>query len=76
LPGILRLAGEQAVNRKAAKEMSETVEEALNKAESCGYRIDALQGLSTVPQTSEEQELVSESEAAEKEKPQTIQRVP
>ena len=76
LPGILRLAGEQAVNRKAAKEMSETVEEALNKAESCGYRIDALQGLSTVPQTSEEQELVSESEAAEKEKPQTILRVP
>jgi hypothetical protein len=72
LPAILRLAGEPTVNHKAAKEMSEAVEEALHKAEASGYRIDALRGPSTGSQASEEQELVTESQAAKKEKPQTI----
>ena len=72
-PAILRLAGEQAVNHKAAKEMSETVEEALNKAEAAGYRINAIQGPSTGSRASTDWEPVTESQAAEKEKPQTIQ---
>jgi hypothetical protein len=72
LPSILRLAGEPAVNRKAAKEMSETVEEALNKAEAAGYRIDPLLGPSVGPEAAVEQEPVNKAQVAEQEKPQTI----
>jgi hypothetical protein len=71
LPAILRQAGEQAVNRKAAKELSEAVEEALNKAEATGYRVDAMLGPSAAPDAVEAQEPVTETQAAEKEKPQT-----
>ena len=72
LPAILQLAREQAVNRKAAKEMSETVEEALNKAEAAGYRINALRGPSAGPEAAVEQKPVNETQVAEREKPQTI----
>jgi glycosidase len=68
LPAILRLAGEPTVNRKAAKEMSETVEENLNKAEAAGYRIDALRGPSAGPEVAVEQEWVTESQTTEQEK--------
>jgi hypothetical protein len=71
LPSLLLLAGEQAVNRKAAKEMSETVEKALNQAEAAGYRIDALLAPSNSPEASVKQESGVESQSAEMEKPQT-----
>ncbi len=45
LPSLLRLAGEEVVNRKAVGEISKTVAEALAAAEAAGYRIDLLLGL-------------------------------
>jgi hypothetical protein len=44
MPALLRLAGETAPSRAAVEQMSKTVEEALEKAEAAGYRIDALLG--------------------------------
>jgi len=45
MPSLLRLAGEAKFSRKAAEEMSRTVEEALASAKAAGYRIDALLGV-------------------------------
>ncbi|HET6169137.1 MAG TPA: hypothetical protein VFE01_03105, partial [Terracidiphilus sp.] len=42
MPWLLRLAGEPAPSRAAAKEMSETVKEALTEAATAGYRVDVL----------------------------------
>jgi len=72
LPSILRLAGEQAVNRKAAKEMSKAVEEALANAEAAGYRVDGLRGSSAGPEAFVEQEPVTEASLAVRVKGQTI----
>ena len=69
LPSILRLAGGPAANRAAAKEMSKTVEEELDKAEVAGYRIDALQEPSTGMELAVTQEAVVEIKAAKQIKP-------
>ncbi|MGD0730001.1 MAG: alpha-amylase family glycosyl hydrolase [Terracidiphilus sp.] len=50
MPSLLRLAGETKFDRKAAEEMSRTVEEALATAEAADYRIDALLGVSIEPE--------------------------
>jgi hypothetical protein len=42
MPSLLRLAGEAAPSRIAAKEMSETVKEALSEAAAAEYRVDAM----------------------------------
>jgi glycosidase len=62
LPSLLRLAGKPEFDRKAVKEMSKTVEEALATAEAAGYRVDALLGTSGGEDAAEEQELVVESQ--------------
>jgi glycosidase len=68
LPWLLRLAAEPAMDRRAVREMSNTVEEALATAEAAGYRIDALLGASAAAldtaQTAEP-EIESKPEQAE-----------
>jgi len=45
MPSLLHLAGEAAPSRKMIELMSKTVSEALESAETAGYRIDALLGV-------------------------------
>jgi hypothetical protein len=58
MPSLLRLAVEPAPSRAAAKEMSETVQEALAEAAAAGYRVDVLtkqeEGNRTDPEELEE----------------------
>jgi hypothetical protein len=67
MPTLLRLAGEPAPSRAAAEEMSHTVAEALESAESAHYRIDALLGEPLAEESGEEDasDLVAEPEASE-----------
>jgi glycosidase len=71
LPSMLRLAGEHAVNRKAAKEMNKTVEDALATAETAGYRIDVLQGPPAASEAIAAQDPATETQAPERKKSQT-----
>jgi cobalamin biosynthesis protein CbiD len=68
---MLRLAGEHAVNRKAAKEMNKTVEDALATAETAGYRIDVLQGPPAASEAIAAQDPATETQAPERKKSQT-----
>jgi glycosidase len=45
-PSLLRLAGEATPNRAAVEKMGQAVKDALEKAETAGYRIDAMMGVS------------------------------
>jgi len=56
MPALLRLAGEPAPSRAAAKELSELVANALHSAEAADYRINTLLGPLAVPETSESDE--------------------
>ncbi len=70
MPSLLRMAGEPAFNRKAAGEMSKTVEETLATAETAGYRIDALLGDSPAPDAAQTAEPEVESRSTEPEQAQ------
>jgi glycosidase len=67
MPALLRLAGEPVLKRSAVDELGRIVEEALERAEAAGYRIDALLGTPEEPNAVE----VESGEAGEPESPES-----
>jgi hypothetical protein len=71
MPALLRLAGEPSPKRADVEEMSKTIQEALESAESAGYRVDLLLGPALAEQETEEaaseeaEGVVVEDESAE-----------
>jgi glycosidase len=61
MPALLRLAGEPSPRRADVEQMSKTIQEALESAESAGYRVDLLLG----PALAEEEAEEAASEEAE-----------
>jgi glycosidase len=76
MPSLLRLAGEETLDRAAVEEMSKTVEEALASAEAAGYRIDALLGPPDAEDGGEAESSEIESQAIEPEQTPTEAQAP
>ena len=62
MPSLLRLAGEAAPSRAAAKEMSQSVQEALAEAAAAGYRVDAMANREDIDEADEEESEGSEAQ--------------
>jgi hypothetical protein len=63
MPSLLRIAGEAVVDRAALAEMEKKIAEALDSAETAGYRIDALLGSSEAEEV--EDKVEEEKDGAE-----------